>query len=174
MGEAGRPIVARRQIRAQSAGVVRFLDDLENHARLAPGSVEVLSLDRGKDAAARAVVRLRGPLGIRRTAQTELLPIPRGSRSIHGRARNRQPHVRNDRTITASGGGSSDVTLCARVEHAAPFDRLLLRVGAARWLSGHFATPLTHLSDELADTGNLSEVDSIPSSSVGELTEKVA
>lgn len=176
MGEASRPIVARRQISARSAEVVRFLDDLENHARLAPGSVEVLSLERGNDAAAHAVVRLRGPLGIRRTARTELLPISRGSRSIHGRASiGSRTSATIVWTITACGRGNSDVTLYARVEHAAPFDRLLLRVGAARWLSGHFATALAHLSDELAETGDRSQVESIPSpSSIGELTEKAA
>jgi carbon monoxide dehydrogenase subunit G len=170
------PIVARRQIAVSPEEVLRFLDDLENHAGLAPGSVEVLSLDRGKDATAHAVVRLRGPLGIRRTARTELLPMQRGSASIEGRAMiGNRTTASIVWTIQACGQGRSDVTLCARVEQAAPLDRLLLRLGAGRWLGGHFATALAHLSDDLVAATDWSEVDSIPSrSSVGGLTERAA
>src|SRR3954447_10159530 len=68
-----RPIVASRRIGAPANQILRFLADLENHARLAAGSVELLSLERGPDLCTRALVQLRGPLGIRRTATTELV-----------------------------------------------------------------------------------------------------
>src|SRR3954467_7541462 len=84
-GDRRRPIVASRRIGAPADQVLRFLGDLENHARLAPGSVELLSLDRRPDLCTRALVELRGPLAIKPTATTELVPA-RVADSIAGRA----------------------------------------------------------------------------------------
>jgi carbon monoxide dehydrogenase subunit G len=156
MGRAGRPIVARRRIAASQQDVIRFLEDLENHARLAPCSVEVLSHDGGYECAAHAIVRLRGPLGIRRLAQTELQPVRAGASSIRGRAR-----IGNRTAATVSWtirdrGGISEATLCAAVEEAGPLDWVLLRLGAGRWLARRFAAALERLSDELASTAQQS------------------
>jgi carbon monoxide dehydrogenase subunit G len=141
-------IVAQRRIAAPADAVVDFLSDLENHVRLAPGALEVLQLERPPGVVARAIVRLKGPLAIRRTAVTELLRTAAPD-LVAGRARI------GDRTrasvvwrIEAYGAGSS-VSLCATVDAAAPFDALLLRLGGRRWVARRFAAALDNLAEEL-------------------------
>jgi carbon monoxide dehydrogenase subunit G len=175
MGRTGRPIDARRQITATQQEVFQFLQDLENHARLSPASVEVLSHHCGSDGVAHATVLLRGPLGIRRFARTELLPVAGGATSIRGRARIGTRTVASVAwTIQASGPGSSEVALCATVEDAAPLDRLLLRLGGRRWLAGHFVAALTRLSELIATTDRPEVASTRSPSPVGGLTQRPA
>ncbi len=146
---ASRPITARRVLAAPAGAVASFLSDLSNHARLAPDSVEVLSLDRRRSGADHAIVRLRGPLGIRRTASTELAP-PVEVNTISGTARiGRRTLASVSWTIRDEGDGAR-VELHATVESAARFDALALRLGGRRWLAGHFAAALDRLAAELA------------------------
>jgi hypothetical protein len=149
----GQVIVASRRIAVSPEAVFRFLDRLENHARLAPDSVEMLSLHTGADGSAHALVRLRGPLGIERTARTVLLRTPPGSTYVDGRAAI-GPHTtaRVTWTIEAVDSGSL-VTLRADVLSAGPLDSLLLGLGARYWLAGHFRRALGRLSEELAPAG---------------------
>jgi hypothetical protein len=115
---------------------------------LAPGSVELLSLDRRPDAGARALVRLRGPLAIKRTATTELVST-QVANSIAGRASiGRGTLVSVAWRIHPRGSGSA-VTLCATLGATRPLDSLLLRLGGRRWLARRFAAALDHLSDQL-------------------------
>jgi carbon monoxide dehydrogenase subunit G len=142
-------IVASRHIDASADQILRFLGDLENHARLAPGSVELLSLDRRPGSGARALVRLRGPLGIERTATTELVAtqVPN---SIAGRASvGRGTLVSVVWGVHPDGAGSA-VTLCATLGATRPLDALLLRLGGRRWLARRFAAALDNLSEQLA------------------------
>jgi hypothetical protein len=125
---------------------LQFLADLENHALLAPASVSVLSLDGQRHRATRALVRLRGPLAIRRTASTELLRAT-GS-SIVGRANVGNTVASVVWNVEALREGSV-VTLCATVDAASSLDRLLLRFGGRRWLAGRFAGALEQLSQQL-------------------------
>ena len=126
-----------------------FLSDLSNHVLLAPDSVEVLSLDRRPSGGEHAIVRLRGPLGIRRTASTELAP-PVKANTISGWARiGRRTLASVSWTIRGDGDGAR-VALRATVESAARFDALALRLGGRRWLAGHFAAALDRLAAEFA------------------------
>jgi hypothetical protein len=148
-GDRQRPIVASRRIGAPADEVLRFLGDLENHARLAPGSVELLSLERSPGLGARALVRLRGPLGMQCTATTELVPSS-AANSIAGRAR-----VGNGTLVSIAWrvyprGRRSIVRLSATLDATRPLDALLLRLGGRRWLATRFAVALDHLSDEFA------------------------
>ncbi len=144
-----RPIVASRQIAAPAEAVFRFLTDLENHVRLAPGSVEVVSLDRPPGLAARALVRLRGPFAIQRTASTELLRTP-VSDSIVGRARIGDSTRASVAWRVRTHAAGTAVTLCATIDASGPLDWLLLRLGGRRWIARRFAAALDHLSDQLA------------------------
>jgi hypothetical protein len=146
---ARQPIVATKSIAAPAGEVLRFLGDLENHVRLAPGSVEVLSLDRRPDLGAHAVVRLRGPLAIRRTAATELLPTA-APNSIVGRARIGSSTLASVAWRVQDRATGSAVALCATIDATAPLDALLLRLGGRRWLARHFAAALDRLSDQVA------------------------
>lgn len=144
---AQQPIVAGRTLSAPADVVLRFLSDLENHAQLAPTSVRVLSLDRQDDASTRAVVRLRGPLAIHRTATTELCP-PAAS-SIAGRAKIGNATVASVTWSIRTVHRGSVVTLCATVEAAGSLDAVLLRFGGRHWLAKRFAAALENLALEL-------------------------
>src|SRR3954447_19254696 len=144
-----RPIVASSAIAAPPEEVLRFLADLENHVRLAPGSVEVLSLDRRPDVGVRALVRLTGPLAIQRTAATELLRTP-APNSIVGWARTGGSTQASVAWKIQTRAAGSAVTLRATIDAAGPLDRLLLSLGGRRWLARRFAAALEHLADQLA------------------------
>jgi hypothetical protein len=134
---------------APSDVTLRFLADLRNHARLAPGSVRVLSLERQQDLSSQAVVRLRGPLGIHRSAVTELLP-PAGS-TIAGRAKIGDHTLADVAWTVQAADPGSVVTLCATVEAASTIDSVLLSFGARRWVAKQFAAALDQLSQELGE-----------------------
>jgi Polyketide cyclase / dehydrase and lipid transport len=146
----GRPIVASSRVAAPPDAVFRFLDRLENHARLAPGSVQMLYLHPGPDGGAHALVRLNGPRGVQRTARTDLLRTPTGSNYVAGRA---TIGTRTEACVTwtiEGGNPGSVVTLWVNVLSTDLRDRLLLRLGGRRWLKGHFQGALERLSEELA------------------------
>src|SRR3954447_8027877 len=62
-------IEAAALIPAPPEEVFEFLSDLANHWRLADRHVSVVAVDGDNDG---GVVRIRGPLGIRRTARTHV------------------------------------------------------------------------------------------------------
>src|SRR3954467_7923614 len=66
-------IATSRLVVAPPDHVFHYLEDLANHARLAPRTADVMELCRRPGHLDRATVRLRGPLGLRRTASTELV-----------------------------------------------------------------------------------------------------
>jgi hypothetical protein len=142
------PIQASRPLCAPADVVLQFLADLENHVVLAPASVRVLALDGQRHSATRALLRLRGPLAIRRTASTALLGAT-GS-SIAGRANVGNTTVASVVWRVETLRGGSMVTLCATVDAASSLDALLLRFGGRRWLAGRFAAALEQLSQELS------------------------
>lgn len=144
---AQRPIEASRRLSAPPDVVLKFLTDLDNHALLAPESVRVLSCDRQHGLNTRALVRLRGPLAIHRTATTELLRMTESS--IIGRTKIGDTTVASVVWRIQALHSGSFVTLCATVDAASPLDALLLRFGARRWLARRFAAALEHLSQEL-------------------------
>lgn len=125
-----------------------FLSDLDNHWQLADGAISVVSVEPGDGGR----VRMRGPLGVRRTAVTTVdeLDPPRamaGSAQVGGRTR-----ARVTWTLEPDGdSGSTNVTLAATVEHAAPLDRLLLAAGGRAWLGSRFARILSTLAERFEE-----------------------
>jgi hypothetical protein len=144
------PIAFTRRLDAPPADVFAFLEDLRNHVSLAPSSAEVLSLEAGPHGLGHAVVRLTGPLAIRRTAHTELVRLEAPS-LIAGQARVGE-HTEASVTwrIDDDGGGASVVTLTARVEKAGALERLVLALGGRRWITRRFAAALEELAAELS------------------------
>jgi Polyketide cyclase / dehydrase and lipid transport len=130
-----------------------FLSDLRNHWRLADRFVEVLTLDASDGAHADgARVRLKGPLGLRRTATTRVVAAraPRlliGTAELAGGTRARVSWVLAGRL------GSTRVRLAAEVERASLADRVLLAAGGRWWLRRRFASTLERLAEELALAG---------------------
>ena len=133
---------ASQLIPAEREQVFEFLRDLENHWQLADGAISVLSVEPGDGGR----VRMRGPVGVYRTAVTSLDEVLTPS-SIAGTARvgaRTRAHVRW--SLESDGHGTS-VTLTAEVEDAAPFDRLLLAAGGRVWLEAQFGRILATLAE---------------------------
>jgi uncharacterized protein YndB with AHSA1/START domain len=139
------PITAERELAAPAETVFEYLEDLANHARLAPRSAQVLKLEHS----ARAVVLLHGPLGLRRTAATEIVQTDPPTR-ITGRATlGARTAARVTWTIAATEGGST-VRLETTIESAGRLDALVLRLGGRRWIARRFAAALDSLAQQLA------------------------
>ena len=132
---------------APPMAVFEFLAALDNHWRLADRWIEVVSLDGPSGGAPdRGVVRMRGPLGVGRTARTRVL-------EAHAPHRLRGSAQIGDGTIARVGWdleeveGATLVRLAATVENAGPLDRVLLRLGARAWLRRRFRSVLNRLRD---------------------------
>lgn len=122
--------------------VFEFLSDLENHWQLADGAISVVHVEPGDGGR----VRMRGPLGVHRTAVTSLDHVD-PPRQIAGTARvGSRTHAQVTWTLEPDGTGTN-VTLSARVEDASPLDRLLLIVGGRTWLESRFDRILTTLEE---------------------------
>jgi uncharacterized protein YndB with AHSA1/START domain len=141
-------VEASAVVPAPPADVFDFLADLSNHWVVADGMVEVLAIDHphASAPAAGGRVRLRGPLGLRRTAVTtvERVEAPRllvGSASV---GRGTSAHV--SWTLEPHPGGGTNVRLAARVERAAPLDRAALALGGRAWLERRFRGTLERLA----------------------------
>ena len=131
--------------------VFGYLADLENHWSLAGRFIEVVDLDRevteqGVASVTGGRVRMRGPLGISRTARTRVLAAdaPNG---MFGTA-----HL-GSRTLAVVSWTLVDdaagalVGLRAEIVRAGALDRFLLALGGRRWLERCFASTLERLGD---------------------------
>ena len=146
--EPSADVEATAVVPAPPEHVFGFLDDLSNHWLVADRFVEVVELHRnGRGRAEGGVVRVRGPLGLRRTVTTRVVATkaPRlliGTAEVEGRTRARVSWA------LAGHLESTRVRLTARVEHASPADRLLLALGGRRWLNQRFSATLDGLVAE--------------------------
>jgi polyketide cyclase/dehydrase/lipid transport protein len=130
--------------------VFAFLSDLRNHWRLADRFVEVVTLESAERGPADGgTVRVRGPLGVRRTATTRVVAArePRlliGTAELAGGTRARVSWVLGKRM------SSTRVRLAAEIERAGTLDRALLALGGRWWLRRRFASTLERLAAEFA------------------------
>jgi Polyketide cyclase / dehydrase and lipid transport len=142
------PITASTRMAATPGEVFGFLDDLANHVMLAPRSAHVVSLGSGPHGLGHAVVRLTGPLRLRRTASTEIVRTEEPG-LIAGRA---TIGARTRAAVTwriSSVPEGSLVSLCATIEAVGPLDSLVLRAGGRRWIARRFAAALKTLAWQL-------------------------
>ena len=143
-------VEAAALIPASPEEVFEFLSDLRNHWRLADRFVEVVTLETSEGGAADGgTVRVRGPLGLRRTATTRVVAArePRlmiGTAELHGGTRARVSWVLGKRLT------STRVRLAAEIERASTLDRALLALGGRWWLQRRFASTLERLAAEFA------------------------
>jgi uncharacterized protein YndB with AHSA1/START domain len=138
-------IAATREISAPPERVYAFLSDLRNHWRLEHHLVELAHLDADGDGGR---VRMRGPLGLRRTAYTrveEAVPHKR----LRGRADVGRGTVGRVAWEIAPSDNGSRVSLSAKVDNAGPLDRALLALGGRAYLRRVFAHALENLEREL-------------------------
>jgi hypothetical protein len=137
---------AERDLAAPADTLFTYLADLEQHWQLADRFIEVVSIEgRVNGGPARGgVVRMRGPLGIRRAARTNVVQEERPTK-LCGSA-----HV-GARTVALvswtlhPAGDATRVRLEAAVERASLLDRALLALGGRRWLERRFHTILETL-----------------------------
>lgn len=140
-----REIEAVAVVPAPPSAVFGFLSSLENHWLVADRFVDVVSLD-GRDAG--GVVRVTGPLGVRRTAVTRVTEVDPPLRIV-GTAEIGRTLARVSWTLSSRGDGTI-VRLSADVERASTFDRLLLALGGRAWLRRRFASAVAHLANRFA------------------------
>src|SRR4051812_7087992 len=145
--EAAGEIEAVALVPAAPEDVFAFLSDLENHWRLLDTHVDVVELDGSPPN--RAIVRLRGPLGVRRTVHTRVTAA-REPRLIIGVAELGDGTRALVSWTLAARLGQTRVRLAAEVEHATAFDRLLLALGGHAWLEHRFAFGLERLAERFA------------------------
>ena len=144
-------ISAHATVPAPPQAVFAFLSDLENHWALADRFIEVLTLERGPDGVAHGgQVRMRGPLGLMRTATTRVVETHPPSSMAGTADLSGGTKARVRWSMSATEGGSR-VELSALVEQAALGDRLLLAVGGGVWLRRRFARILETLARRLDD-----------------------
>lgn len=134
-----RTIEARRRVGRPREELYAELSDLRGHWDLAGRWVHALELrhDGG-------TVRVRGPLGLRRTIHTRLTdarpPDCVAGEALAGRT---LAAIRWD--LEAAPGDGTDVTLHAEIVRCGALDRALLAAGGARWMRGRFAATLERL-----------------------------
>jgi Polyketide cyclase / dehydrase and lipid transport len=126
-------IQARGIVPAPPDAVFAFLADFDNHWRLAD-DFELLSVD----GALGGRVRLRGPLGISRVADTRVTEV-RAPAALAGTARlGRRTQATVSWVLSDLDGTATCLELAADVVDASTFDRLLLAAGGRRWLERRF------------------------------------
>jgi hypothetical protein len=128
--------------------VYDFLQRLPNHALIGGHG---LRLDGVTDDGRAALITLRGPLGIRRTAYTtvtDLRPPHRfGGTALVGK------HTKAYVTWTIEQAGTgSFVTLSATIVRAGPVDRLLLALGGRWWVARSFTQAIALLGTAVDET----------------------
>lgn len=141
-------ISVTRVVAADRDVVFRFLSDLENHWLIADRFVEVLDLDGPPGARTGGHVRIRGPLGIRRTARTQV-DFARPVEEMGGSAQLGRRTSADVRWLLRPGDGTTAVTLGAHIRHAGRLDRLLLALGGTAWMRQRFAGTLRTLDSRL-------------------------
>jgi hypothetical protein len=128
--------------------VFAFLAELGNHWRLADRWIEVVSLDGDSG----GVVRMRGPLGLRRTARTRVLAA-RPPESLEGEAVLGATRARVCWRLEPDGAGTR-VTLSAEVLESGRLDRVLLAAGGRLWMRRRLGATLRRLSLGAAARGS--------------------
>jgi len=139
-------IAASEVVPAPREAVFAFLSDLHNHWAVAGRWIEVVALDGGGDGGR---VRIRGPLGVRRTAVTSVERVDPPER-LEGTARLGRTEARVAWTLHEQRHGATEVRLVATVVRAGPLDRAVLALGGASWMRRLFAATLAHLAARFA------------------------
>ncbi len=141
-------ISASRELAASRDAVFAFLADGGNHHKLTDGRLRLLGLSQGSDRELHGLMLLRGPLGLRRQAQTRA-DSWHEPRSIAGTATlGRRTRVQVMWELEQPRSHSTRVVLRADVDSLAPLDALLLRAGGAAWVRRLFASTLELLARE--------------------------
>ena len=144
-------IAVAAPVAAPIARVFAFLADPENHWQLAGRRLHLIDLHDGEQLRGGAMV-IRGPLRIRRRADTRVASI-REPHLITGVARlgpRTRAIVRWE--LDQDSPESTRVVLTADPCSLSRGDRLLLRLGGARWIRALFTETIERLESLVAQT----------------------
>jgi hypothetical protein len=136
-------IAATVVVPARREEVFAFLARLENHWLVADRWISVVRLDGDGGR-----VRIRGPLGLRRTARTRVLRAA-PPQALEGSA-TLGSTVARVRWELRDRGEDTLVRLEAAVESTGAVDRLLLAAGGRRWLRRRFGATVRALARRFA------------------------
>jgi len=139
-------IEAATVVPAPPIEVFDFLSDLRHHWAVAGRWIQVVALDGDGDGGS---VRIRGPLGLHRTAVTTVDQVHAPER-LEGAARLGRTEARVAWSLRPCGEDAAEVRLTATVLRAGPFDRAVLALGGATWMRRLFAATLAHLAARFA------------------------
>lgn len=141
-----RDIEATTEVAAPPERVFEFLADLRNHWRLERRFVDLqdIGMRSGR-------VRVKGPLGLSRSARTEVVEAVA---PVEGRGRLRGRAEVGRRTVglvawdlEPAPGGGTRVRLAAAAPQAGVRDRVLLAIGGRVWLGLLFRRALRRLGE---------------------------
>jgi hypothetical protein len=151
-------ICAQRLIAADGEALFLFLADLEAQLFLAGRSIEVVGLDGPAGARSSGELRIRGPLGLRRTAYARVLAsVP--PHQVVVRADIERGTVVLISWTLAAGRGTIEVELAAVLHSAGLLDRLALLVGGRRLARRRLETTLAALAELAAIVAEFITVD---------------
>ena len=134
---------ATRPVAAAPERVFAFLDRLDRHFHLLGSRAELRV-----DGSTGALVRLRGPAGLRRSARTSVVHS-RAPESIVGLAVTNSGSRGVIRWSIRAAGTGSIVEVLTRADMLAPLDALLLALGGRRWLARSLELALAALDDHM-------------------------
>jgi uncharacterized protein YndB with AHSA1/START domain len=137
-------IEAEGVVPASPEAVFRFLSQLANHWTLADRWIDVVELNDGSGR-----VRIRGPLGLQRTARTTVVDA-QPDHIIHGTAELSGGTVARIAWQLNEDAGGTSVRLSGEIDRAAPLDRLLLALGGAAWLRHRFQRIIATLAQQFS------------------------
>jgi uncharacterized protein YndB with AHSA1/START domain len=145
-----REIRASRLVEAPQNELFDFLENLDNHWRLADDFIDVLALERDADGRADGGrVRMRGPMGVSRQAATKVLAADAPHQML-GMAEV-GPRTRGFVRWKLHGdGGGTRVRLEATIDRVGWLDRVLLVLGGRAWLERRFDAVLGRLPERFA------------------------
>lgn len=141
---------ASRIIEAPPERVFTLLADLAEHWRLAGDWVEVLALEPPTGPATGALVRLRDPLGIHRTARTSV-DITDPPHLLAGHAETgRRTRAAVQWTLRAADD-AAHVELRVELQTTSRLDRALWALVGERWVESRLTATLDHLAAWASD-----------------------
>jgi hypothetical protein len=147
----------RRIMAAPSAAIFSFLTDLENQFLLAHDHTRSLVLDGPPGARHSATLRIRGPLGLPRSARARIIATAEPSHVITSVALGRTV-VRFRRTLSPLPA-STGVELTAEVPAIGLLDRALFAAGGRRTIERRLHTALATLAEIVRAASAKSELD---------------
>lgn len=137
-------IAAERTVRVSRGELFSFLCELDNHWRLSD-RFEVLQVFGDDDVGgAGALVQVRGPLGLRRTARTAVRRVtPPGSLDGVAHAGESVAHVHWQ--IESRGPDLSHVSVSVQLRRMGLAEKVLFAAGARLWMRREFERILENL-----------------------------